>query len=187
MSCSKELVTILGRRFISHTLCCLLPSLFSHVLLEAGADPNTHTMSELSTNPLEGAALYMISSSICSSASPTTAAIDVAEEIVKDLLSHGAKVGSSTMALLPSCAHRGRVHGVKFLLDLVKVDPNYRGRQGMTCLIFASRSGKIEIVKLLLEYDSLDLNIVDDVGKKAIDYATANGKDEIVALLLERS
>ena len=135
---------------------------------------------------MEEASLHIITSSICS-ASPSDFAVEVAAEIIKDLRSRNAKVGSVTMALLPSAAHRGKLHAVKFLIESVGVDPNFRGRQGMPSLILASRSGKIDIVKLLLECDSLDLGISDDVGKEAMDYASANGKEEIVALLLERS
>lgn len=162
-----------------------------HCLLEAGADPNTHPMFADTPSPLEEAPLHIISSTICTSTSitPLSAHIvaDIAKEIIQDLLSHGAKISSVTMDLLPSAAHRGKLHGVKFMIDSVGVNVNFRGRQGMTSLILASRSGKTDVVKLLLENDSLDLGIAGDAGKKAIDYASANGKEEIVALLLGRS
>ncbi|KAL7533532.1 hypothetical protein ACHAXR_008234 [Thalassiosira sp. AJA248-18] len=113
------------------------------------------------------------------------ASATVAAEIIQDLLAHGAKVGSCSMDLLPSASHRGNIQSVEFLTKSVGIDPNFRGRQGMTSAILASRSGKTDIVKLLLALDSLDLSIVDDAGKSAIDYATANGKEEIVGLLEE--
>jgi len=161
------------------------------LLLEAGADPNAHPPITNTPAPLSEAPLHIISSGICTSHafSPSTgsAATDPAATIIQNLRSHGAKVGSQTMSLLPNAAHRNMVDSVKFLLDHVGIDVNFRGRQGMTSLILASRTGKIDIVKLLLTYESLDLNISDDVGKNAIDYATANGKQAIVDLLMQRS
>jgi len=157
-----------------------------HCLLEAGADPNSHPMISETPSPLEEAPLHIISSSICSTSSITIVA-DVAAEIIKDLLSHGAKISSVTMDLLPRAAHRGKLDAVKFLTESVGVNPNFRGRQGMTSLILSSRSGKTEVVQLLLENDSVDVGITDDAGKKAIDYASTNGKEEVVSLLLERS
>ena len=154
-----------------------------HFMLEAGANPNYHLVAD-TPDPLEGAPLHIIAQAICE-ASPT-APTEIAAAMIQDLLSHDAKMASVTMELLPKAAHRGKLHAVKFLIEQ-GVDPNMRGRQGMTSLIFASRTGKVDIVKYLLENDSLDLSSTDNVGKKAIDYATANDKEEIVALLLERS
>lgn len=110
-------------------------------------------------------------------------AADAADEIIQDLIAHGAKVGTVTMELLPKAAHKGSIPCVEFLTKSVGIDPNFRGRQGMSSLTLASRSGKKDIVKLLLEFESLDLNITDDAGKKALDYAIANSKDEIVEML----
>lgn len=152
----------------------------SHCLLEAGADPNSHPSTTDSLCPLEGAPLHIICTSVCSG-SPAVAKF--AAEIVSDLHSHGAKIGSVTMELLPIAAHRGKLHGVKFLIKIVGVDPNFRGRQGMTSLILSSRSGRADIVRLLLENEALDLDVLDDAGKSAMDYATANGKEDIVRLL----
>jgi len=160
------------------------------LLLEAGADPNAHPPITNTPAPLSEAPLHILSSGICTahafSPSVGSAASDPVATIIQNLRSHGAKVGSQTMSLLPNAAHRGKVDSVKFLVDQVGIDVNYRGRQGMTSLILASRTGKIDIVKLLLTYESLDLDISDDVGKKAIDYATANGKQDIVDLLMQR-
>ena len=140
---------------------------------------------------MEEAPLHIFSASLCAAhaRSPTSepSAAACAAGTVQDLLARGASVPSVTMALLPRCAQRGGLRGVAFLIDVVGVDPNYRGRQGMTGLIMAARGGKGEIVRALLEYDALDPGIGDDAGKRALDYATANGKTEIVALLEGRS
>ena len=157
---------------------------FSHCLLDAGADPNSHPTANDELRPLEGSPLHIICASVCSG-HPTVA--DFAAEIVGDLLSHGAKVGTVTKELLPIAAHRGKLHAVEFLIKYVGIDPNFRGRQGMTSLILSARSGRADVVTLLLENDALELDILDDAGKKAIDYAIANGKDDVVRLLMKRN
>ena len=171
---------------------CYFFSFLSHALLEANADPNTFPMIPNTPSPLEGAPLHIVTSSVCSSittmAPPSSEIVsEVGSAIVRELRSHGAKLGSVTMALLPDAAKRGRVRAVEFLLRSAGVDPNYRGRQGMTSLILASRSGRTDVVKFLLEKESSDIvGITDDAGKGAIDYARANGKEDIVRLLLEK-
>jgi len=163
-----------------------------HALLEGDADPNTFPMIPNTPSPLEGAPLHIVTSSVCSSittmAPPSSEIVsEVGSAIVRELRLHGAKLGSVTMALLPDAAKRGRVRAVEFLLRSAGVDPNYRGRQGMTSLILASRSGRTDVVKFLLENESSDIvGIADDAGKGAIDYARANGKEDIVRLLLEK-
>ena len=73
---------------------------------------------------------------------------------------------------------------IQFLVNVVGVDPNFRGRQGMTALHFAARGGKSDIVRWMLDCCStLDVNVLDGAGRKAVDYARANGKDNIVELL----
>ena len=162
-----------------------------HSLLEAGANSNSFPMALNNPNPLGDAPLHLITSSICAAYSRAPddelVAVESANDIVKDLLSHGAKVGTVTMSLLPAAAHRGNVKSVTFLTETAGVNPNFQGRQGMSGLTLASRGGKVDIVKLLLNFDNLDLDIEDDAGKKAIDYATSNGKDEIVGLLQEKA
>ena len=145
-----------------------------------------------SQSPLEGAPLHTICSCICSTySSPstsTTFATPFATQIIQCLLQHGAEIITETKLLLPNAAHRGRLGAVQFLVQDVGIDPNFRGRQGMTSLHFAARSGKVDVVTWLLDYvgESMDDKIVDDAGKKAIDYASANGKQEIVDLLLKK-
>ena len=162
-------------------------------MLEAEADPNACTLASGTKSPLEGAPLHNICSCICSAYAslPSTAAIAApfVTDIVRDLLAHGATICSETMLLLPNAAHRGRLSVVQFLIEVVGVDPNFRGRQGMTSLHFAARTGKIDVVNWLLDSvgDSIDINIVDDAGKRAVDYAAANGKQDIVDILLKRS
>lgn len=156
-----------------------------HCLLKAGADPNAHPMFSDTPYPLSEAPLHIISLIMCTANAFLPASI--AKEIIQDLLSHGAKISSVTMDLLPAAAHRGTLGAVRYLTETVGVDPNFRGRQGMTTLILASRGGKVDIVKFLVEIDSMDASITDNAGKKAIDYALANKKTEIVGLLRGQS
>ena len=137
-----------------------------------------------SPNTLEEAPLHVICASVCSG---SRFVADVAVEIVEDLIKHGANICTATMELLPVAAHRGKLQAVELLIKCVGVDPNFRGRQGMTSLILSCRSGRVDVVKLLLETDALDIDVVDDAGKKAIDYATSNGKEDIVLILMNRN
>jgi ankyrin repeat protein len=154
-------------------------------LLEGGADANARSTSSDPFASLEWEPLAMIAACICS-AFPYNAkfAMPFVSKASKYLLAHGAKVDDNTEMLLPTAAHRGKLDALQFLVEVVGVDPNTKGRQGMTALHFAARAGKIDVVKWLLDYcDNIDIDIVDGVGKKAIDYATANSKQEIVGLL----
>ena len=164
---------------------------FRKLLLEAGADANAHPPMSDTPEPMTEAPLHVLCSGICTahtfSPAVASAAAEFAAGAVRELRARGAKVGSATMALLPMAAMRGKADAVTFLVDVAGVDPNYRGRQGMTSLILAARGGKKDVVKLLMGYDALDLDMVDNGGKRAVDYASANGKKEIVEILSSRS
>ena len=104
--------------------------------------------------------------------------------IVKDLLSHNAEPNVEIQMMLPDSARKGRLEMIQFLVEVLGVDANYRGRQDMTALHFAARGGKVDVVKWMLEScPAIDKNAVDGAGKKPVDYAIANGKQDIVALL----
>lgn len=80
------------------------------------------------------------------------------------------------------------MEAIRFLVEEVGVDPNYQGRQGMTCLHFAARGGKKEVVAWLLGLaDSVDVGVKDNAGKTALDYASANGKEDIVDMLSKKT
>jgi ankyrin repeat protein len=167
---------------INSDLFILLPSSLvftdrSHLLLEAGADPNC-------VDPLERAPLHAISSLACSASSAIISSVAI--NIGRDFISHGAAICSSTKELLPTAAHRGKLDVVEYLIKDVGSDPNVVWRQGMTSLILAARTGRMEIVNLLLTFDTLDLDIVDNSGKTAVDYAIANGHNDIVTMLAGR-
>jgi ankyrin repeat protein len=105
------------------------------------------------------------------------------EEICLSLLSNGAKFTTATVQMMHDAARRGYTDVIKFWIEKLGIDPNVKGRQGLTPLHFAARSGKVEVVKLLLTFSSVNPSIVDDRGKTAMDGAQVNGKDEIVELL----
>lgn len=108
------------------------------------------------------------------------------------LVEYGVKVcPPTTDYLLHDSARRGKLEMVKFLIEEMLVDPNTKGRQGMTPLHFAARSGKTQVVKWLIQYKPLipDKNVVVDTfqldqrGKTALDAAKANEKQDIIDLL----
>jgi len=90
-----------------------------------------------------------------------------------------------TSLLLHDAARRNNQETARFMLDVIGVDPNTKGRQGMTPLQFAARSGKTEMVRFLLSRNGIDPTIQDDRGNTALDAARANQKNDIVAILME--
>ncbi|KAL7466526.1 hypothetical protein ACHAXS_006828 [Conticribra weissflogii] len=154
-------------------------------LLESGANPNTTSGND--PKQLEHAPLHILTSRIVGSSSPsesTQRALPHATTILRDLRKHGATHGAKTESLLPDSGRRGDLEAIRFLINEVGVDPNCRGRQGMTCLHFAARGGKTEVVAWLLGLgDSVDVGMKDDAGKTALEYASANRKEEIVDML----
>lgn len=124
--------------------------------------------------------------SIVNSTSPSPSMLAHLSHIAKDLLSHNAKPHVEIDMMLPDSARKGRLEMVQFLVDILGVDANFRGRQNMTALHFAARGGKVDVVKWMLEsFPAIEVNAVDGAGKKPLDYAIANGREDIVALLTE--
>jgi len=109
--------------------------------------------------------------------------IQLLEQIGQILKQGGAKLSPQTSQLLHDAARRSMTPMAAFLVDKLGVDPNTKGRQGMTPLQFAARSGKTDMVKLLLSHYNIDLSIKDDRGQTALDAAKVNGKTEIVSIL----
>jgi len=122
------------------------------------------------------------------------------KKIAIDLLAHGAKLSTEIIQMMHDAARRGNTRTIQFWVEALGVDPNMRGRQGLTPLHFAARSGKVRVVDLLLSFDgvgignaignaviAIDLSVVDDRNKTALDAAKANGRQEVVDLLMGHS
>ena len=114
-------------------------------------------------------------------------AIDAVEKVAAAFVTvGGAEPKEATTLLLHDACRRGNLSQVQFLIESIGVNPNHRGRQGLTPLHFGARSGRTEIVEWLLSYkgaEVVDANILDDRGKTALDAARANDKADIVSLL----
>ena len=152
----------------------------SMLLTDDGSDKPLHKLcTELAT-------LYASSSSDDVIAK---GAMDAVEKVTSAFVKiGGAKPEEATMLLLHDACRRGNLRMVQFLIEVIGVDINRRGRQGLTPLHFGSRSGRTEIVEWLLSYKgvdgvAVDTTIQDDRGKTALDAARANDKADIVALL----
>ena len=105
-------------------------------------------------------------------------------EVVGRLLKRaGAVPTEPTIQLLHDAARRNLISMADFLIRTGSVDPNSKGRQGMTPLHFAARSGKKDMTEFLLNNFPMDTSVTDDRGKTALDAAKANNKEEIIALL----
>lgn len=108
--------------------------------------------------------------------------IEALKKVATLLKSCGATM-TPCVSILHDAARRGHESILNFFVQMLGIDPNTKGRQGLTPLHFAARSGKENVVKLLLSFTSIDPTIVDDRGKTALDAAIANEKEAIVDLL----
>ncbi len=104
------------------------------------------------------------------------------EDICLTMLSNRATLKPPTINLMHDAARRGYTNAVQFWVEKLGIDPNTKGRQGLTPLHFAARSGRIDVVKYLLTM-SVDISILDERGKTALDAAQVNENTEIVELL----
>ena len=118
---------------------------------------------------------------------PNTADISCLEETCKVLLQYKATITPELEQLLHTACRKNEMDFAKYLINVIGVDSNVKGRQGMTALQFASRSGHLQMVEFLLSNPNVDPNIQDDRGKTALDAALVNDKQEIVTLLKDFS
>jgi len=158
-------------------------------VLASGADPDMGGVETGAAMPLEKAPLHVACSSFCAayarSSFPAKLAAPFVEQTVRSLRKKGASISAETESILSDASRRGRIAVVQFLVGVVGVNPNVRGRQGMTSLHFAARGGKVDVVEWLMKSTNgmLDSSIVDDANKKAVDYAAANNNEVIIHLL----
>lgn len=164
--------------------------LFSMIqfLLREGSDVNVLPHNNTSKKNNETAApLYLTCKALSSelaNANADTIVLDQLERLVLSLLSKGALITAPILQIMHDAARRGYVNVIKFWVESMGIDPNVKGRQGLTSLHFAARSGKAEVVKLILSYSTEGCEILDDGGKTALYAAQVNRKDEVVAILL---
>ena len=72
--------------------------------------------------------------------------ISMLHSVIDLLVTSGSNVPLDTIYLLHQAARLNECLFATFLLDQLHVDPNTKGRQGMTPLHFAARSGKVEML-----------------------------------------
>lgn len=151
-----------------------------------GDDPSMLLTNDGSDTPLHRLCMELVPLYASSSDSIIAkGAIDAVEKVAKSFVTvGGAEPKEATTLLLHDACRRGNLVMVQFLIESIDVNPNHRGRQGLTPLHFGARSGRTEIVKWLLSYKGaeVDANILDDRGKTALDAARANDKTDVVAL-----
>ena len=109
--------------------------------------------------------------------------VDLLQEAAGLLLGVGAKVETATTQLLHEAARRNETAMARFLVETLHVDPNGKGRQGMTPLQFAARSGCMEILHYFLSLSSMDVQATDDRGQTALDAARVNHHEDAVEAL----
>jgi ankyrin repeat protein len=109
--------------------------------------------------------------------------VDMLQEVAGVLLGAGAVVETATTQLLHEAARRNETRMARFLVETLHVDPNGKGRQGMTPLQFAARSGRMEILQYFLSLSGIDVQATDDRGQTALDAARVNHHEDVVAAL----
>jgi hypothetical protein len=109
--------------------------------------------------------------------------VDLLQELAGLLLGAGATVETATTQLLHEAARRNETAMARFLVETLHMNPNGKGRQGMTALQFAARSGRMEILHYFLSLSSIDVQATDDRGQTALDAARVNGHEGAVATL----
>ncbi|GAX17375.1 uncharacterized protein FisN_5Hh013 [Fistulifera solaris] len=101
-------------------------------------------------------------------------------ELVKLLQPH---FPSDLWQWLHRSARKNDLATVQYCIDVLHVDPNLQGRQGMTALQFAARSGQMQVLHYLLNLPNIDVNITDDRGQTPLDAARSNHRQEAVAAI----
>jgi regulator of RNase E activity RraB len=66
--------------------------------------------------------------------------------VITDLTDAGATIPLETTLLLHQAARFNECTLANFLIDVLQIDPNTKGRQGMTPLQFAARSGQLSML-----------------------------------------
>jgi len=173
-------------------------------LLDSGADPNSTSNENSGTLPIANsqpkedinltlAPLHILckclESLYISKPTDNITILLTLEKAIISLKLHGAMISQDTIYLMHDASRRNNVGFVSFLIEKLGIDPNTKGRQGLTPLHFAARSGHIDVVEYLLNripsscLYKVDSNILDDLGMTALDAARVNGKDGVVELL----
>jgi len=98
---------------------------------------------------------------------------------------YDTKIYPITLSLLHDAARRDNLRAITFMVESLGIDPNTRGRQGLTPLHFAARSGRVDVVRWLLS-KNVNYHMLDDQGKSAMDAAIVNEKLQVVELLKEK-
>ena len=155
------------------------------VLLKAGADPNAVFKSDNLDEPAYPP-LYRVCVALQKAyKDQDTERAAFLEATVKLLKQYGAEATSDLHQLLLTACRKNELDLTKLLIEIVHINPNVQGRQGMTPLQFAARSGRIDIVKYLLSQPNIDIRIQDDRGNTAMDAAKVNDKMEVVDILAD--
>jgi ankyrin repeat protein len=160
------------------------------ILLDAGSNPNAYPKDN--DNPmgsLEGPVLSPLHR-VCHALqdaykNDNSELVSVYEDTARLLVQHKAKITPELEQLLHTTCRKNEMEMTKFLIEVLRFNPNVKGRQGMTPLQFAARSGKSDMVQYLLSQPAIDITIQDDRGQTALDAARVNNKQDIVVLLEE--
>jgi ankyrin repeat protein len=159
-------------------------------LLQHDADPNVIPDKNVADTALRDnlSPLYIVCDALSTLHSSTKIRRHL-KSIALSLVKSGAILSSSIQHMMHDSARRGHLSNVIFWVEKLAIDPNSKGRQGLTPMHFASRSGRVEIVEWLLSIDGkqkVDCRIIDGRGKTALDAARSNNNEDIIKLITQR-
>lgn len=161
------------------------------VLLESGANVNTASGGGTTNNNPMQALEGPVSSPlvrVCSALqneykNQNDAQVQILKETCNLLVQNKAQITPELEQMLHTACRKDELDFAKLLIDVVGINPNVKGRQGMTPLQFAARSGKVEMVQFLLGHSNIDISLQDDRGQTALDAARVNNKQDVVILM----
>lgn len=79
----------------------------------------------------------------------------------------------------------GHYESVKYLLDKVRMEVDYRDRTGSTALMYAAWKGHMDIVRYLVKKHHADVSCTNNKGGTARRYALYAGHEDIARFLLK--
>jgi ankyrin repeat protein len=121
------------------------------ILLTKGADPNCALADTTDVADEKEPVLHKLVSTLreCDRAienDVTKQTITILRNVIDLLFQAGVIISNDTKLLLHQAARFNECTFATYLLTVLQIDPNMKGRQGMTPLHFAARSGKVEML-----------------------------------------
>jgi ankyrin repeat protein len=122
------------------------------VLITKGADPNCYLLQTTDVSEDKEPVLHKLLNTLrdfyrmTNDSDGEQYTISILNQIIELLLKAEVNISNDTKLLLHQAARFNECTFATFMMNILHVDPNTKGRQGMTPLHFAARSGKVEML-----------------------------------------